>query len=348
MMLEEKKSLQNFPPQLIAFIYQYLPIKEILKLIPLCKKFKKAFQQDFLWSSFAKNNYLFIPEESDKFQTWREYFLYLKKLQINMKSGKPNLGYKMTPYRGHKAPISAIEIFENKKLLKNTYVSGDMNGELLTWKIDEEGDKEKDPIIKADSEIVGIKNINDGSNMLVWTSKNKFYLYEVDMFKNTENDSERFTLIKNFELNVDDNPMHQIYYEKETNTIYMSSFLFDGNYKKKSMYSCDLKNFQFTYYKISYGSRESHLVSESENLNYIPNNMPNAPYINYYRQMDIDDDEEMNNFILPHRLPGRRPHHRYPRRPIPVFQMNYYNQDIYSIKDSKKKILIFSLYATIK
>ena len=328
-------TLQNLPPNLVAFIYQYLSTKEILKLVPLCKKFRKAFQQDFLWSTLAKQNYLFLPNEGEKFPTWREYFLYLKQLQKNLSSGKPNVGFKMIPYRGHKFPISAIEIFENKKILKYTIVSGDSNGELLTWNIDEDGDKEKDVILKAKSEIIGIKNLDNDNKMFVWTKNNNFYFFEVDMLKNTEKNSTRFQLIKEFQLDIEDNPIHQIYYEEENNTIYMAPFLWDGNYKKNNIYSYNFKTLTFNHYQFNYSSRENNLINNSTNRN--NNNNNNFNFNN-------DDDDDNINLIIP------RPIRPFPRRrPLPIHILPIRFDDdrnsIYNIKETKKKnINIFTIY----
>ena len=261
--------LTDLSKNLIAFMYQYLTGKEMVLASSASKKMREAFNQDFLFIELSKRDHLFLPSEGEKFNTWKEYFLYLRQLKTNLKSGKPNIGFKMIPYRGHKSPIESFAIFSNKKEMSDTVVSGDTNGEVITWNVDEDGDKEKDVIFKADSAIEGIKNLNYDSNMIVWTKKNKFYYFSVNMFKKVEKNSERFELEKEFSIDEDDNPIKQLYYDKASSIIFMSPNL-RGEYKKTNLYSFDLKTSTLNKYNFDYNSfQKKAVLSNNQNNNNI-------------------------------------------------------------------------------
>ena len=261
--------LTDLSKNLIAFMYQYLTGKEMVLASSASKKMREAFNQDFLFIELSKRDHLFLPSEGEKFNTWKEYFLYLRQLKTNLKSGKPNIGFKMIPYRGHKSPIESFAIFSNKKEMSDTVVSGDTNGEVITWNVDEDGDKEKDVIFKADSAIEGIKNLNYDSNMIVWTKKNKFYYFSVNMFKKVEKNSERFELEKEFSIDENDNPIKKLYYDKASSIIFMSPNL-RGVYKKTNLYSFDLKTFTLNKYNFDYNSlQKNSVLSNNQNNNNI-------------------------------------------------------------------------------
>ena len=256
----------------IVFIYQYLSIKDMQKASLSCRKFQKAFHQDYLFIELTKRHHLFLPSEGDKFKTWKDYFFYLQQLKKNISDGSPNVGYKMTPYRGHKFPIEALSIFDYKKEMNSLIVSGDSNGEVLTWNVDEEGDKEKDVLFKGDSGIIGISSLNDDCNMIVWTQKNTFYYYEVNMFKDTDKNSERFQLIKNISLEDYDNPIKQIYYEKSSQTIYMSPDInIEDPFKKTNIYALNLESFIISKFHYNYNSEQTNVIlnqnQNNQNLN---------------------------------------------------------------------------------
>ena len=255
---------------LIAFIYQYLDGKDMVNASTSNRKMRRAFYQDFIYIELAKRDVLFIPSEGERFGSWKDYYLYLKQLKKNLSSGKPNVGYKMVPYRGHKAPIEAVEVFNHKLTMETTIVSGDTNGEVLTWNFeeDEDGDKlyQKDFIFKGDSKIIGIRNINEDANMLVWTDKNTFYYYSVNMHKKTEKNSERFNLIKEFRIENYDNPIKQIYYEPSSLRLFMSPDL-SKDYKLKKIYSYNLKSLIFDEYEFNYNQTQSNLILNNNNAN---------------------------------------------------------------------------------
>ena len=264
--MESLVKLQELSTNLIAFIYQFLTNKEMVLASSTCKKMRQAFNRDFIYIELAKRDHLFLPSEGEKFGTWKEYFLYLKQLNKNISSGKPNVGFKMIPYRGHKSPIEAVAVFNHKEEMSTTIVSGDSDGEVLTWNIDEDGDKEKDLIFKGDSKIVGIKNMNHDSNMLVWTTKNTFYYYNVNMFMKTEKNSERFQLEKKFIIEEKENPIKQIYYEESSSRLYMSPD-FSDDYQLNNIYCYNFKTSTFDKFKFDYNSSQTNSVLNNNNPN---------------------------------------------------------------------------------
>ena len=268
-----KIKLDDLPTNLIAFIYQYLDVKDMINSGKACRKLLSALEKDYMYIELAKRQQLFCPSESEKFETWKDYFMYLKQLSMNIHSGRANIGFKMVPYRGHNSPIEAIGVFNNRRDISKTIVSGDSNGEVLTWNIeeDEDGDKEyvKDPIIKGDSNIAGIKSLNDDSNMIIWTKKNKFYYFEVNMYKDIERNASRFSLLKEFTIDEGDNTIKHLYYEEKTNTLYMSADLGD-DYRLKNIYSYNLKSFILDKYTFDYNSQQTHTVLNENNP--MPNN----------------------------------------------------------------------------
>ena len=270
------------------------------------KKMRKAFNQDYIFIELTKRDHLFLPSEGEKFETWKEYFLYLKQLKTNISSGKPNIGFKMIPYRGHKSPIEAFTIFSHKRENKNVIVSGDSEGNVLTWNIDEDGDKEKDLIVKADAGIFGIKSINDDSNMLIWTRNNIFYYYNVNMFKKTEKNSERFELVKKFYLGENDNPIKQIYYEESNSRIFMCPDLSDS-LKLSNIYSINLKTFLIDKFKFDYNTTQTNLVLNDNNPN---NNNINNQGWNAFNNNNNNNNN--NNAAGPILFPN-------PINPLPIF-----------------------------
>lgn len=299
--------LSDLPTNLIAFIYQYLSVNDMVKSACCCKKMLKAFKQDFIYIELAKRDILFLPAESDKFESWKDYFNYLQQLRKNISSGKPNVGYKMNPYRGHKSPIEALAIFHNKKTFDSTIVSGDSNGEVVTWNLEEDEDGDlvntKDLILTCDSSIVGIKSLNDDSHMLVWTNKNKFYYYSVNMFKTVKKNSERFQLEKQFNIEDNDYPIKQIFNDEEFSTIFMSPN-FSDDYKLNHIYAYSLKTYTIDKYTFNYNSSQTNLVLNGDN----PNNNNNNNNIGW-NAFNNPNNNVINPLILfPINIP-QIPHH---------------------------------------
>ena len=321
-------NLQDLPTNLIAFLYQFLDIKEMINCSALSKKMRKAFNQDFIFIELVKRDNLFLPSLSEKFNTWKENFMYLKQLKKNLSSGKPNIGFKMIPYRGHKSPIEAFAIFNHKRKNENVIVSGDSEGNVLTWNLDEDGDKEKDLIIKADHAIMGIKSLNDDSNMLVWTRNNTFFYYDVNMYKLTEKNSERFELIKKFSLKYNDYPIKQIYYEESNSRIFMSPDLNDY-LKLTNIYVINLKTFFIDTFKFDYNATQTNLV--------INDNNPNNNNFNNQGWNDYNNNNNNNNFMNPMIFPN-------PIGPLinPVMpQLPHFEPFLENIKESRKKNIKF-------
>ena len=286
-------NIKDMPTNLIAFIYQYLSMKEMSNASSTCKKMHKALEQDYIYIELAKRHQLFLPYEADKFKTWKDYFYHLKQLKQNITLGKPNIGYKMVPYRGHKFPIEALAIFNYKKEMNSLIVSGDSDGEVLTWNVDEEGDKEKDVLLKGDSGIVNIKNLNDDCNMIVWTKKNTFYYYEVNMFKKTDKNSERFELIKQISLQDGDYPIKQILYEKGSQIIYMSPDInINDIYKKTNIYALNLNIFSIDKFTYSYNSQQNNAVLNNNAIE------PNMSTFNYNMNVKESAKKYVNYFVV--------------------------------------------------
>ena len=329
--MEPITKLQELSTNLIAFIYQYLTNKEMTLASSCCKKMRQAFNRDFIYIELAKRDHLFLPSEGEKFGTWKEYFLYLKELNKNLSSGKPNVGFKMIPYRGHKSPIEAVAIFNHKEEMSTTIVSGDSNGEVLTWNTDEDGDKEKDLIFKGDSKIVGIKNMNNDSNMLVWTSNNTFYYYNVNMTMKTEKNSERFQLEKEFKIEDNDNPIKQIYYEESSSRLYMSPD-FSDDYHLNNIYCYNFKTSTFDKFKFDYNTSQTNSVLNNNNPNNNNNNNMNQGW-NAYNNNNNNNNNNLFNPGPIHILPVM-PHPFHPL--FPPVQPVFDNYNI-RVKDSRKK-----------
>ena len=328
--MEPVTKLQELSTNLIAFIYQYLTNKEMTLASSCCKKMRQAFNRDFIYIELAKRDHLFLPSEGEKFGTWKEYFLYLKELNKNISSGKPNVGFKMIPYRGHKSPIEAVAVFNHKEEMSTTIVSGDSNGEVLTWNVDEDGDKEKDLIFKGDSKIVGIKNMNNDSNMLVWTSNNTFYYYNVNMVMKTEKNSERFQLEKQFKIEDNDNPIKQVYYEESTSRLYMSPD-FSDDYNLNNIYCYNFKTSTFDKFKFDYNSSQTNSVLNNNNPNNNNNNLNQG-----WNAYNNNNNNNNNNLFNP------GPIHILPVMPHPIHPWFPPVQPVYDdinrrVKDSRKK-----------
>lgn len=284
----EKLTIQKLPINLIAFIYQYLEIEEIDKSSKTCKQLQKAFNVDFLWSTLIKKFGIFLPFEEEKFPSWKKYYSFLKNYPKNISDGRPK-SFKMIPFRGHSSPITAIETFSNKRNLSYTLVSGDQDGTLLTWNLDEDGDKEKDVIKKLSSKIIGIESLKNDSNMIVWTITNTFYYFEVDMIKQTEENSSRFKLISEFNIPNEVNSIHQVFLEENTSVLYMSPN-FNGPYNGNSLYSYDLKDNCLKQFSFSY--------KQSEIL-FLENSVYNNSFLeNSIFYMKDSKKFQTNNFVI--------------------------------------------------
>ena len=271
MEVEEKIKFGDLPTNLISFIYQFLPEKDIFAIAHTAEKFHEALKKDFLMEELVRRDKYFISEEESRAETWYEIFKYLKEKKKNEKKGTPR-NYKMTPYRGHKFPIEAFYAFENENNFGSTIVSGDSDGNVFTWnlEVDEDDEDEKimnpDLIIKADGKIKGIQKLNDsGNKMIIWTEYNKFYIYNVLLHKSKEfvKNSKRFQLITEFYIEDVSYTVKQIYYDKKSDKIYLSAD-FSGKYGNTCIYSFNLKSLSLDQYNFSYDKIQSELVKKDE------------------------------------------------------------------------------------
>ena len=266
---EEKIGLSDLPTNLISVIYQFLPEKDMCEASRSAKKFYEAMQKDFLMEQLAKKNQMFIPEDENRGETWKEVFEFLRQYKSAEKSGRPSK-YKMNPYRGHPTPIEAVCALENNYNFDSTIVSGDDSGNVFTWNLEVDEDDEdekimvKDLIMKADSKIMGIKKINGDENIIIWTEKNKFYIYNVNLFKSPKFDknSKRFELKCEFDIDKDDK-IEQIYYDKGSDKIFMSADL-RGPYDNLIAYAFNLKTLTKEIYNFGYDNIQSDFIRKDE------------------------------------------------------------------------------------
>ena len=269
--MSEKLELSDLPTNLISVIYQYLPEKDMCEASRAAKKFYEAMQKDFLMEQLAKRNKMFVPEDESRGETWKEVFEFLRKYKVAEKSGVPSK-FKMIPYRGHKTPIDAFCALENIYNFDSTIVSGDYDGNVFTWnsEVDEDDEDEKimvkDLILKADGKIEGIKKFNNDKNIIIWTKKNKFYIYNVNLFSSPKFDknSKRFELKCEFNIDKDDK-IEQIYYDKESEKIFMSADL-RGKYNNLIAYSYNLKTLTLEIYNFGYDNIQSDFIRKDQSV----------------------------------------------------------------------------------
>ena len=188
------------------------------------------FLNDYIWEEFVKHQEFFLPGEGENFSSWKNYFTYLIKLKNNIKVTSNKKGYKMIPYRGHKAIITALNYIILDNELTKIIVSGDQNGIINTWKIDEDGDYEPDRINDTKSEIIDIK-IYDNI-MILWNKNSNFYIYKIDLNSqniNINNNSQRFNLIYQHNITIENIDIKYIDWINEEDTIICSVDLNNKN-----------------------------------------------------------------------------------------------------------------------
>ena len=277
--MSEKLTLSDLPTNLIAFIYQFLPEKDMIEASKCAKKFNEALEKDFLMEQLAKRDMMFLPEDESRGNTWKDIFKFLKTFKVAEKSGKPSK-YRMIPYRGHKRPIEAFCAFENRYNFDSIIVSGDGEGNVFTWneEVDEDDEDEKemkkDLIFKADSPIKGINKFNDEKNMIVWTTKNKFYIYEVNLFESAKFDknSKRFELKTEFSIDKDD-IIEQVFYDKNENKLFLSGNL-GTHYTNTLLYSYNLQTLSLEIYNFGYDNIQSEFINKDESTQANPQPQP--------------------------------------------------------------------------
>ena len=288
--MDNKNESKNFlllSSNLISFIYQYLPFKELLNISMTCKKMHKAFLNDYIWEEFVKHQEFFLPGEGENFSSWKNYFTYLIKLKNNIKVTSNKKGYKMIPYRGHKAIITALNYIILDNELTKIIVSGDQNGIINTWKIDEDGDYQPDRINDTKSEIIDIKIYND--KMILWNKNSNFYIYKIDLNSqniNINNNSQRFNLIYQHNITIENIDIKYIDWINDEDTIICSVDLNNkNNLKDGGLILCH-----------NFGSDKNtsfHLSNDFDQLNEIRTiNLNDAP-----NEFTINKEGEHKNFI---------------------------------------------------
>ncbi len=155
---------------LLGYIISFLDHKDVIQSSLINKKFKKALNSENLWESMILQNELFVQYDKDSFRSWKKLYFFLYKLKSNITGGKPNIGFRMKPMRGHKEIVTSMVIYE-KSSFEHFVISGDKNGSVLYWIKNEEDDYEPKEIMKSesDSEIVNLK--------IIKLSENDFYYY---------------------------------------------------------------------------------------------------------------------------------------------------------------------------
>ena len=223
------KCFAKLSSNLHSYVLQFITVKEAVYFSQLNKAFRTALSNDYIWEHFAKEQELFLPDESESFTSWKQYFDYLSKLSANLKNDSNKKTFKMKPYRGHKAVITTVLPVQMHNAPFAVIVSGDTDGKVLTWYKDEyEDEYTSETLVEADSAIHHVKLVND-NRMIVWTKENAYYVYEVNTCWNNGVDSEctsalpRFTLLCKFVVDVSNNAqctMHYTTLSKDSSTLY--------------------------------------------------------------------------------------------------------------------------------
>ena len=291
--MTEKLVINDLPTNLIAVIFQFLPEKDMFMAGFTCQKFHEALQKDFLMEELVKRDIMFLPEDESRGESWKEIHEFIKKYRKAEKSGKPNKSYKSIPYRGHKTPIEAFCALENIYNFDSTIVSGDGDGNVFTWNLEEDEDDldEKimmsDSILKANSPIRGIKSFNGNKNIIIWTKDNKFYIYNAYLFKSPKfvKNSQRFELKCEFNIDKDD-VIKQIEYDKSTDKLFLSVDL-RLKYNNPIAYSYNLKTLTLEIYNFGYDNIQSEFIRKDESVQQAPQQAPH--------HFDLDDLEAFLN-----------------------------------------------------
>lgn len=158
---------EKINPNLIGYIITFLDHKEVIITSTINRRFKKALNSESLWESLILQNELFIQNDKESFTSWKRLYFTLFKLKSNIMGGKPNVGFKMKPMRGHKEIVTCMIVYE-KSTLDYILISGDKNGCVLCWIKNCEDVYEGTEIKKCDSEIIDMKiiNYNDNENFI--------------------------------------------------------------------------------------------------------------------------------------------------------------------------------------
>ena len=254
---------KKLPSNIISYLYQFFPPNEIIYYSQISHLFYKALSNDFIWESFAKTQDLFIPSEKESFSKWKDYYNYLSKLKANLRAGRANLSFKMTPYRGHKSIITALLPIPMLNGPFSIILSGDKEGNIFTWNLDEDEDFEKEKICDTKSEILDMKIYNT-DKVVVWNREGMFYVYEVNVIHYNDkskinSNGERFKLLSSFKIELGSPTVpvevKQIYIDANFTTLFGCGDFYDKNKFKEShvIYAFDiLKGIKKNSYEINY------------------------------------------------------------------------------------------------
>lgn len=221
------KCFAKLSSNLHSYVLQFVTVKEAVYFSQLNSTFRAAMSNDYIWEHFAKEQELFLPDEGQSFTSWKQYFDYLSKLSANLKHDTNTKTFKMRPYRGHKAVVTAVQPVQMHNAPFAVIVSGDADGKVLTWYKDEYEDEYTfETLIEADTAIYNVKLVND-NKMIIWTKVNTFYVYEVNTRWNNGVDSEcasalpRFALLSKFTVDVNsNNTLQYATLSRDSNTLY--------------------------------------------------------------------------------------------------------------------------------
>lgn len=259
-----KIHITDLSGNLIGFIYQFLSPIDILNASLTCKKLNKGLEKDFLWETFAKKQFLFLPNEGDHFKKWKDYFKYLRDLNENIKNGISGVSFKCYPYRGHKEIITAIEYFNDPSNLSTIIVTGDKEGVLNTWEYIQDPDDEDEMIYSPlrihlngnKCEIKKIIKFNNEQNMLVCNSENEIFYFKFNLSRGNKN-NEKFEMIFSHKFNCN-LPFFQVEFDTLRDKIYACPNL---NAKENVT---DMSNKLYIYDKLE--NKESSILNDIEFL----------------------------------------------------------------------------------
>lgn len=300
----EQLVIEDLPTNIIAVIFKYLPEKDMFMAAFTCKKFYSALSKDFLMEELSRRNIMFLPDDEGRSDSWKEIFEFLHKYKASEKSGSPRK-YRSIPYRGHALPIEAFCGLENQYNFDSTLVSGDGEGNLFTWNLEEDEDDPdekimtKDLIFKADEGIKGIKKFNEDNNIIVWTAKNKFYIYNVDLTKNTKynKNSKRFALKCEFNIDSDDT-IEEIFYDEDSEKIFLSPD-FRKRYNNIIAYSYNIKKQNLEVYNFGYDNIQSNFIQKDESVKASEHPMDIDNSLNVaFNEIPLIDNNHVNCFVV--------------------------------------------------
>ena len=109
---------------ILGIIIKLLPLKDIMKMSLVCKKFYELINQDYIWRNLCLMSWPFVHHRFK--ETWKDAYKRKFFSGKHIKSGR-NDEYLMIPMRAHKNYITALITIDEG------IISGDDNGELIQW-----------------------------------------------------------------------------------------------------------------------------------------------------------------------------------------------------------------------